>query len=279
MGFFDAISRGINLSIASVKIVLKEPWMFVLPIISGMLMALLLVSFYLINWVLDLNVGTIGVAVMVLFIYLVGYFLFYFTQAMVIFAAKERFEGRDPTMVQSYSAAMGSIAPILMLSVIGSIVGLITSALSGRRGSRNLIGSILASVIGMSWTIVSYFSLPIILNEKIGVFESFGRSVELVKKSWGEGVVANISLGVLMVPGIVGIILSILLGFASPMLGILGFIISLLLFFVGYIILIVSKGIVSEALYIYAQKGIVPQGFDENEVMTSFGSKEIEKNY
>jgi len=70
---------------------------------------------------------------------------------------------------------------------------------SGGRESRghDLVTSLLGTLLGVAWTAV-YFSLPVILYEDAGVFQSFGRSAELVKKTWGEA--ANASTLLLYIP-------------------------------------------------------------------------------
>ncbi len=276
MGFFDTISRGFSLTVASIRIAMKEPWMFVLPVISGVLLAALLVALIFTTLVTSTVAGLSGDSGGALFmagvfiLYFMGYFLFYFSSAMVIFGAKERFDGRDPTIGKAFSASLGVVPKLALLAVIGGIIGLISSALSRRdsRGNPNIIGQMLAAIIGVAWTVISYFSLPVILAENIGVTDSFKRSIALVQKSWGEGVTASISLSFLTLPGTALVFIGLLLfGFgqgtgSSGGVGIAIAIIGAIAFFVGYIISIPVKAIVSQALYVYATTGTVPTGFE-----------------
>ena len=280
MGFFDAISRGFSLTVASIRIAMKEPWMFVLPIISGVLLVALFIGLLFTTLVTTAVSGMSGNSSGLVFtagvfiLYFAGYFLFYFSSAMVIFGAKERFEGRDPTINQAFSASVGAIPKLALLAIIGGIIGLISNALSRRdsRGNVNLIGQILAAIIGVSWTVISYFALPVILTENIGVTDSFKRSMSLVQKSWGEGIVASISLSFLTLPGIIIAFAGLFL-FGASGAGLALAIIGVLAFLVGYIISMPVKAIVSQALYVYATTGNVPTGFEADHLANFYQKK------
>ncbi|MDE1797967.1 MAG: hypothetical protein KGH63_00990 [Candidatus Micrarchaeota archaeon] len=277
MGFFDAIGRGFSLTRASMRIAMREPWMMVLPLISGLLLVGLLASFILVPVLGGQEINDTYALIIVAVLYGLGYFLFYFTQAMIIFGAKERFAGRDPTFGQSFSSAAAHLPTIVLLTLIGATIGVITRALSGRdrNGNANIIGVILASLIGVAWTVVSYFSLPVILNEDKGVLESFKRSVELVTKSWGEGATANLSLLLLYVPAIILLALGfaggLLLG--SALLMAVGVGLGLLALLAAYAISIPVKAIVSQALYVYASTGAVPTGMEADHLSAAFAPK------
>ncbi|VVB56624.1 Uncharacterised protein [uncultured archaeon] len=266
MGIFDSISRGFALTVASLKIAFKEPWMIALPFLSGLLMLALIVSFiFLLLPVADSNVATWGA---VLALYLIGYFLFYFTQAMIVFGAKERFAGRDPTFGQCFSSAMAHAPTLLILAAIGATIGLLMQVIGrDKNGRPTLFGQILSSLIGVAWTLVSYFSLPVILNEDKGVLDSFKRSVELVTKAWGEGMSANLSLSLLTLPGIVLMGLGLFVGFLP--LALLG----LLAFVAGYALSIPAKAVISQALYVYATTQQVPTGMEADHLAGAFAKK------
>ncbi len=274
MGIFDTISRGFSLTMASIRIVMKEPWMFFLPIISGVLLVALVLGLIFtsaltgaVSAAAGAGASDLTLAIGGFAIYFIGYFLFYFSSAMVVFGARERFEGRDPTIGQAFSASVGALPRLVLLAIIGGTIGLITNALSRRdsRGNANIVGQLLASLIGVSWTVISYFALPVILSENVGVMDSFKRSIGLVKKSWGEGVTASISLIFLSLPGIVIALLGLVL-FGTSTLGIAIILLGLLAFLVGYVISIPVKAVISQAVYVYATKGIVPTGFEADHI-------------
>jgi len=280
MGFFDAISRGFSLTVASIRIAMKEPWMFVLPIISGVLLVALFIGLLFTTLVTTAVSGMSGNSSGLVFmagvfiLYFAGYFLFYFSSAMVIFGAKERFEGRDPTINQAFSASVGAIPKLALLAIIGGIIGLISNALSRKdsRGNVNIVGQILAAIIGVSWTVISYFSLPVILTENLGVTDSFKRSMSLVQKSWGEGIVATMSLSFLTLPGIIIAFAGLFL-FGASGAGLALAIIGALCFLAGYIISMPVKAIVSQALYVYATTGTVPTGFEADHLANFYQKK------
>jgi len=266
MGIFDAIGRGFSLTLASIRIIQKEPWMFFLPIISTALLLGIIASFVVLagGTVLSLKNDFTLIAVIFVF-YFISYVLTYFTQAMIVFGASQRFEGKDPTIGSSFSAALGALDKKVLLALIGAIIGLLTRIASGRdsQGRRNIFKEILASLIGVAWAVASYFSLPVILNEKVGVLESFKRSYELVTKSWGEQVTSSISLFFLYVPGgllaLAGIVLLDSVGIYLIGLGIV-------LIIVAAVLSASVRGVISQAVYVYATKGTVPTGFEADQI-------------
>lgn len=268
MGFFDALARGWQVTKASIKLISMDAELLLLPILSGLLMIGLIASFILPAIFSDSKIfetetyGYIFIAAT----YFASFFLLYFTQAMIVASAKKRLNGENPTLGSSFSAAAAHIGQILILSIIGAIIGVITSALRGKNGRGNILGSILSSIIGVAWTVISYFSIPIIMEENLGVFDSFKKSAELVGKAWGTGIAANVSLGLIMLPFFLLLVLTLASIFISPYLAIFLGILTLIALFVGVILQSVAKGIVSEVLYIYATTGKVPDVFPEDAV-------------
>ncbi|HQT45109.1 MAG TPA: DUF6159 family protein, partial [Candidatus Micrarchaeota archaeon] len=163
---------------------------------------------------------------------------------------------------------MGAAQKLVLLAVIGGTIGLIMNILSRKdsRGNTNIIGQIVAGLIGVSWTIVSYFALPVILTENVGVIDSFKKSVGLVQKSWGEGMTASISLMFLYVPGVILLLAGIFLSGSSASLGLGLIVLGVLALVAGYVVTIPVKAVISQALYVYATKGTVPSGFEADKI-------------
>lgn len=264
MGFFDALQRGWGITVSSLKVVSSDPELLALPIVSGLIFLFILFSLFFPILFFN-NTSNTYVIIAVAVAYFVSFFLLYFTQAMTIEIARIRFSGKNPKLVDGFNAAMKHLSKIVALAAIGAAIAILVRLIRNRRDGNNFLAGIIASLIGASWTIVSYFSLPVILYEEKGVFDSFKRSVELVKNSWGTDVSAQLSLLVLYIPAILFFILAILFAGILPLF--LVFIVLALIAFVAALLLqSVVKGIISEALYIYASTGKVPQQFDSNTV-------------
>ena len=272
MGFFDSLKNGFEITKASLKVVSKDPEFLALPIIVGIIMIGVVVSFFLGN----LFFSKLSLLFVALF-YLISFSLSYFIQAMVLEGAKVRFAGGDPSLGQAFSLAVKKLDKIIALAVISAIVSILVRAVSERGekqgGIAGIVTQLIAALIGASWTVVSYFSLPVILNEDIGVFKSFSRSLELFKKTWGENFSSSVSLLILYIPAIIFALLAI----ASLAIGLLILTIAfaflfLLSLFLAAVIASVTKSIIAQALYEYASTGKVP-GLMPQEQVKSFYKK------
>ena len=265
------MKNGWAITKASLKVVSKDPEFLILPVIVGVIMLGVLASFFVgglffskLNWVFA-----------VLF-YMISFTLSYFIQAMVLEGAKVRFAGGDPNLGTAFSAAVKKIDKIVLLAIISSIVSIIVQVIRGEGEKKGGLGGIaiqlIASLIGASWTVVSYFSLPVILNEDVSVFKSFPRSVELFKKTWGENISSSVSLLVLYLPAV----LFFLLAIASLFVGLVALTLIfaglfLLSLFLGAVIGSVAKSIIAQALYQYASTGKVPSIMPEEQVKGFYG--------
>ena len=74
-----------------------------------------------------------------------------------------------------------------------------------RRSNGVLAGweRIIIRLVGLTWAVATYFVVPILAAEGTGPITALRRSVDLLKKSWGEGLTGNFvinaaSLGVTM---------------------------------------------------------------------------------
>ncbi|MCC7571548.1 hypothetical protein KO465_09570 [Candidatus Micrarchaeota archaeon] len=271
---FGNIGKGYKLTVQSIKVIMKEPHLLALPIISGFLFFLVMLSFVLpgifipILGNLDLYWAGAGII-----LYFVSFFLMYFTQFMVVGVAKKRFEGQDPTFNDGLNTAMAHISTIVIFSIIGSILAILSNAMrGGKKGSiGNILGPIIASVLGAAWTVITYLSIPIIVSENISLFDSFKKSGEIVKNNFSEGMGAVFAVGIIfLVPTLLGIgiiVLGIFLlvsGMVIP--GILIILLGGLVCVLASIVQKVVNAIVGQALYYYSVHKQFPEVFEGVEI-------------
>jgi Family of unknown function (DUF6159) len=115
----------------------------------------------------------------------------YFNVALISCAAKN-FRNERATVGDGLRAANSRIGAILLWALIASLVGTILRAVEQRAG---LIGSIVASLLGAAWAVATYFVVPVLAFERVGPGEAIKRSVEDVRRSWGESLIGNVGLG------------------------------------------------------------------------------------
>jgi hypothetical protein len=192
--------------------------------------------------------------------YLVNYFVMVFFNTALVGAATIRLQGGTPTLRDGLALAWERKGIILQWAVLAATVGTVLKMIEQRA---QLIGRLVAKIVGLAWTLASFFVVPILAFEKLGPVDALKRSAEIFRKTWGEEVAGGLSLGLifflLTLPGF-------LLLAAGAVLGHLpGFLIALALMILYFVFLAVASsavhGIFVAALYRYATTGEVAEGF------------------
>ncbi len=204
--------------------------------------------------------------------YFVNYFVIIFFNTALISCAITRFRGGDPTFSQGVSAAVDRLPQIVGWALVSATVGLILKLIESRS---ERIGTIIASVIGMAWSAMTYFVVPIIVVERAGPIAAAQRSLQILRKTWGESLVANFGIGLfVLLASLVGVVF-IALGVVA--IGAQQFIVGGIAIGLGVVwILAVSlvssamNAVVIGALYLYASEGTVAQQFDANSLESAF---------
>jgi len=143
---------------------------------------------------------------------------------------------------------------------VTSTVGTILRYIEDRVG---LIGKIIVSIFGAGWAIATYLIVPVLVLEDLDVMESIRRSTQLLKKTWGEQLIAGLNffwiILLLMIPGFI-------IGALKMPLGIL--------YFVAMIaVMSAARQIFVVALYRYAVSGEAPAGFSNEALGSAFRTR------
>jgi len=199
--------------------------------------------------------------------YLVSYFITIFFNVGVMHCASIRMNGGDPTVADGFKGAFSRIGAIFMWSLVSATVGMILRAISERAG---LIGKIVVSLLGVAWSILTYFAVPVMIFEGAGVGRSIKRSGELIKKTWGEALVAQggmgLFFGMLFLLGMIPLVGSIFLASQGSLGAIVAVIVgaAVLFYWIGLgVVSAALQGVFHVALYRYASTGVVPSGYPE----------------
>ena len=109
----------------------------------------------------------------------------------------------------------------------------------------------------------SYLVIPILVNENEGPFYAFTGSIDLLKKTWGEGLVGAFSFGLVFtvasLPAFFVVGAGVYLG--KGMLTLLLIILAVAYLLVLSVFQSALLGIFQSALYQFARFGTVPSGF------------------
>jgi hypothetical protein len=190
----------------------------------------------------------------VLFVwYFVSWFIVLFFNVGVVACARIRLEGGDPTVGDGFRAARENLGRIVVWALVSATVGLILRVIAERS---KLIGALIAKFLGAAWAIATYFVVPVMIFEKRGAKDSMASSTQLIRKTWGESLVAAAGVGiVIMLFAIAGLALPVIGIFISPTAAVIGLAVMVLYWIVLSIISSALTGIYRTGLYLYATKG------------------------
>lgn len=263
------IGRSIELVKQSYRILMQDKELMVLPMISGLFIAAVVVTIGLGFGLTSDVTDTPATRVAAFLIYVATYAIGIFFQAAVIAGATERMRGGDPTVGSALAAAGRRIVPILMWSVFAATVGTLLRVVHDRVG---FLGKIVVNIVGAAWSLATFFIVPVLVLEERSVGESFTQSVATFKKTWGESIVGGMSLGVAaMVAWVTLVAIVGLLAWVGA--GVL----ALAIFAIGAVFLVVFfsalQGVYVASLYRYATDGQAPKGFDADLLAHAFVPK------
>ena len=208
--------------------------------------------------------------------YLIGAYVTIFFQAALILAANERLTGGSPTLGSALSAASANAGRILPWALISATVSVILQAIQERAG---FIGRIVIGLVGLAWTLVTLLVLPILVIEQVGVKDAFTRSAAAFKKTWGENVIGNGGIGlVMMLIMLAGLALTVPvlvvgLNASSVPLAVIGGLLVVAVVILVSVFGAAMNGVFRTALYRYAVLGEEPAGFTHDQIAGAFRPK------
>lgn len=274
MGTF---SRSLALTKQSWTVLKSHPQLALFPIISAIASVLVMASFAYPGFLVFHNMhgrndmGPAQYGFMFAF-YLVSYFVVIFFNVGLVTCVKNVFYGEPATFKDGMRNATSHLGSILLYALIASTVGMILRAVSERVG---LIGRIVVSLLGMAWTLITYFVVPVMAVENRNPIDAIKESGAMLKKTWGENIVVNSGInlvfGLLMVLAFIPLIGGIVLATTGMLVVGLSLIIGAVLFFIVMALISATlTGVFQTALYLYARTGQLPNVYDPDVVQYAF---------
>ncbi|HZW02437.1 MAG TPA: DUF6159 family protein [Anaerolineaceae bacterium] len=280
---FNRIANSWDLIKASARVLQADKELMVFPIISAigtlLVSAVFILPIFFSNFLDSVFMGgseVLGLVVLFVF-YIVEYTVIFFANTALVAAAMKRLNGGDPTLADGFRAASQRIGPILGYALISATVGMILRMFSSRN---NTFGRIIVGLIGLAWNVATFLVVPVLAVENIGPIEAVKRSVELLRRTWGEQIAGNIGMNLIFGLISFGIIL---LAVPAAYLAIAVFesgwlvaglvvVVILLMLAIG-LVSTTLNGIFTAAVYQYATTGQVSGFFDETLVANTFRSQ------
>ncbi|MFH1227388.1 MAG: DUF6159 family protein [Planctomycetota bacterium] len=266
------IKRSFELAKGSWKILKRDKFLVIFPLISSLTALLVAISFlvplglyfYHVNfagansaWLSTAEEGAFNLSLdfkspffypAFFIFYLLSYFIVFFFNCALIQCVLNRLEGKAASLRIGLESAWRHKWALLVWALISATVGLIFKIIENRS---HLLGKIIASLLGAAWTVTTYFMVPVLVFEETSVKNGLKRSVGLFRNIWGEQVVGIIGLGtffaLIMITGFFACLIS--LGLAGYLMGgTTGLVMGLIIGFVLGVLLMLFLGLIKSAL-------------------------------
>ena len=200
-------------------------------------------------------------------VYFMVCFVMIFFNAALIACAKIRFAGGDPTVADGLRASIQRLPQIFVWALTTSFVGYFLSQMANKEKG---IGKYVFAILGAGWAIASFFVVPVLVSEKVGPIAALKKSVIVIKKTWGELLIAEVGMSVLVTvlivfPTMLFVFLALLILEFVPFAPVVSF--SIFVFAAIWVFALslaysTLSAILRTALYLYATEGCIPKYFD-----------------
>ncbi|MBM4049688.1 MAG: hypothetical protein FJ279_31720 [Planctomycetes bacterium] len=278
--------------------ILKQSWLalgrdkklLLLPVLSGMACLLILASFVLPlalapdtwEFLQDEKLQAREVwkqpvtYVLTFGFYLSTYFVVVFFNTALVWCAVNRFNGGSPTIAAGLRVALSRFPQILGWALVAASVGTLLKAVEDRL---SWLGQWVVRLIGVAWSIVTYFVVPVLAVEGLGPLAAVRRSASLLRKSWGESLVGEVSMGaismVLALPAICVALAGLVAGIVAASLWWVAIAMAPAVLYLVALAVVTSalQQVFMAGVYLYAAEGRVPSGFSEDSLRSAFRAK------
>jgi hypothetical protein len=270
-------------------VIKQNPYMLLFPLVSGILAILV---FLIVGGTAlaimgvstveeqaasdEVSTGLViaGVAVLVIAAYLATLITQIFMGGLVK-CTDEELQGRDSSFGAGLSASFGRLGPLMGWAAIQTAVGWLLSAVRGDASNNNAILAILrlvlASLLAVAWSIITFFVLPLIMLRGKGPVQAIKESVALIRATWGMQIAGNVRIGGLIallavLPGILFTVVGIFIAIAgTPAAGIPISAIGVIVIIAAQVLISAMRAIFSVAMlhFVETQEGFGPFGAQE----------------
>jgi Family of unknown function (DUF6159) len=208
MNFFDRLSNGWTIAMNSFKVLKENKQLIIFPVLSGLSILLIMASFVTAafaaaGWDIDkLDIEEKGTPLYYLILfafYIVNYFVVVFFNMALIHCTRLYFRGEEVTIKKGLQFSLSRIRSIFAWAFFAATIGLLLRTIQENSGA---LGKIITGIIGIVWSVATFFVVPVIAYENAGPLEAFKRSSSMMKQKWGESLGANFGFGLIQFLGI-----------------------------------------------------------------------------
>jgi hypothetical protein len=189
------IARGVRLSRLSWSVVRRRPGLLVLPGVSMLIQVggtVLLFG----PWALDIvdhhSRGRLFLDAAIA-AYPATFVVTYFNVAFYTLAAAA-IDGRPMTTGQAFARARSRLWAVASWALVATVVGVVLRSLEQLPGG-GFAGRLVEWVGDIAWSLASFFVVPVLALEDVGVGTALRRSAATIRRTWGESVTGAALIG------------------------------------------------------------------------------------
>jgi hypothetical protein len=134
-----------------------------------------------------------------------------------------------------------------------------------------IVGRIVIGLIGVAWNVITFFVVPVLLYEPVGVPEAIKRSASIFRQRWGEQFIGTATIGLaIFLVAIPVVLVGGAVAYAVPLVGV-----PLLVVAIGALMAVgaACSGVFNAALYRFATTGEASSVFSIEDLNGSFRPK------
>jgi len=281
-----AFARSWEITKLTFSIMKKEKELFLFPILSIIFSLLFVIAIFFPTIIVVLLRGDSvilgGLEYLLIFLTYFGIaFIATFFNVCVVYTAALAFSKKEAKFWTTIKFALSRIHIILLWSIIVASVGLILKIIEGiaerTKGIGRLILSITRELLSMAWSVATIFVIPGMVYHNLGPFAAIKKSVQVLKKTWGEKLILYVGMNLIAIIFILPaaaiaifmvyllIVGSINLLLALSIIAILfAYMISIGIFFS------VAGNIFNTALYVYGESKVVVPPYRKDLLTSAF---------
>ena len=207
MGIFERMSNGWKLATVSFSVIMKSKTLLLFPILSTISLLLILASFAVgLTWISGISITiesgiksilelseTTRYTLLFIF-YFINYSVMIFFNMGLIHCALKSLNGDTPRVKEGIVFSLSRLRSVLSWALISATVGLILRMVEDKSEK---IAAFVAGLLGMLWSVLTFFVVPVMAYENLGVIQAIKRSGSLLKETWGERIGASFAFGII----------------------------------------------------------------------------------
>ena len=217
-----SISRGFPSRESQLGVVRQDHQLLVLPVVSFFCSLVVIAVFA--AGALGIGISADGESVSPA-LYVLGFVLYValafvtiFFNAAIVGTAMKRLNGEDASIKDGLALARQHLGKIFVWALITATVGMILRTLQDRAG---IVGRIVIGLIGVAWNVITFFVVPVLLYEPVGVPEAIERSASIFRQRWGEQFIGTATIGLaIFLVAIPVVLVGGAVAYAVPLVGV-----------------------------------------------------------